>query len=277
MTVKKPQKVSHRKKPPFDKYFHYIHSVQSAEHDAELLWKMFRSNQSGSLPKTPFLQEDFCGTAGLCYEWVKLGPKHKAVGIDLDADALVWGATHQTAGLSQSDLNRLEMIHDDVLVDHGLKPHVICALNFSYFFMKERAQLKNYFASCRRNLAKNGLLVLDAFGGPDYLMPHLDERRNDSEGFTYWWEIESFDTISHDIKCHIHFQRDGESRRKRVFSYDWRLWSIPEITDLLKEVGFSHVEYWAEGLDNRGHGDGIFKRTKSETECQTWITYIVAK
>lgn len=269
-TPKKP-------KSGFDKYFLYTHSVQGAAHDADLLWKMMRKVWSGPLPEAPMLQEDFSGTAALCYEWVKLGAHHRAAGIDLDAKALAWGTEHHTHDLTPNQLERIQILHDDVMVNHGLKPHVICALNFSYFFIHDRATLKKYFAACRKSLAKNGVLILDAFGGPDYLMPHIDRRRNDDESFTYWWEVETFDAISHEIKCHIHFQRDGEAKRNRVFSYDWRLWSIPEISDLLRECGFTQLEYWAEGLDKKGHGNGVFKPTKSERECETWITYIVAK
>lgn len=264
------------KKPAFDKYFHYTHSVQSAEHDAELLWNMMRKVWKGPLPKAPCLQEDFCATAALCYEWAKLGPQHHAAGIDLDSKALAWGAEHHTKESSKSAISRVQLIHGDVMKDHSIKPHLICALNFSYFFIKDRVTLKSYFQACKKSLSKNGLLVLDAFGGPDYLMPHSDQRRNSEHKFTYWWNVEKFDAISHEIKCHIHFKRDGEGLRRKVFSYDWRLWSIPEITDLLRESGFSKIEYWAEGLDRQGHGNGIFKPIKSETECETWITYIVA-
>jgi len=268
---------SAKAKTPFDKYFMYTHSVQGAEHDAELLWKMTRKLWSGPLPAKPILQEDFCATAALCYEWVKLGKNHQAVGLDLDSTALGWGATHHSESLTESQASRVQLIHGDVLHNHKVYPHVICALNFSYFFIKERALLKKYFSACRKSLAKNGVLILDAFGGPDYLMPHIDRRRNNDESFTYWWEIETFDAVSHQIKCHLHFQRDGEKRRDRVFSYDWRLWSLPEITDVLRESGFKHVEYWAEGLDRKGRGNGLFKPIKSEKECSTWITYLVAK
>jgi SAM-dependent methyltransferase len=265
-----------RQKPAFDKYFHYTHSVQSAEHDAELLWKMMRKVWIGPLPKAPVLQEDFCGTAALCYEWVRLGTNHQATGIDLDSNALAWGAQHHTSELSNKEISRVNLVHGDVMKDHGVKPHVICALNFSYFFIKDRSTLKQYFQACKRSLSKNGLLILDVFGGPEYLMPHSDQRRNHEQKFTYWWDVEMFDAITNQIKCHIHFKRDGEPQRRSVFTYDWRLWSIPEITDVLKESGFTKIEYWAEGLDRAGHGNGLFKPIKHETSCETWVTYIVA-
>jgi hypothetical protein len=286
MSVKKSRNTSKRPpaktpskktKPPFDRYFLYTHSVQGAEHDAELLWKMMRSVSPNTLPKSPMLQEDFCATAALCYEWVKLGNNHRATGIDLDSAALQWGAEHHTESLTQKQLTNVEMIHGDVLDDHHIKPNVICALNFSYFFIKDRELLKRYFISSKKALAQDGMLILDAFGGPDYLVPHVNRRRNVEERFSYWWEIERFDAISHEIKCHLHFQRAGETRRNRVFSYDWRLWSIPEITEILRESGFKHVEYWAEGLNSNGDGNGKFKPIKSDKNCRSWITYLIAK
>lgn len=266
-----------RTKSEFDKYFYYVNSVQSPEHDAELIWKMMQKLWQGKLPKNPCLQEDFCGTAALCYEWAQLGKNHHAVGIDLDSDALAWGAEYLSKDTPKKITERVQLIHGDVMRDHKINPHVICALNFSYFFIKDRQTLKKYFNACRKSLSKDGILLLDAFGGPDYQLPHSDRRRNNDLKFNYWWDVEMFDAINHHIKCHIHIKRDGEAIRRKVFSYDWRLWSIPEISDVLRESGFTKIEYWAEGLDKNGDGNGLFKPIKSEKDCQTWVIYIVAK
>ena len=275
---KKPRKKNNRsKKNNFDKYLLYTNSVQSAEYDAELLWKILKKNMGGKSIKTPYLQEDFCGTAALCYEWVKLGVEHRAAGIDLEQKALTWGLKHHGLEIPVAAVKRVRLIKGDVLEDHGIKPHVICALNFSYFFMKDRKTLKKYFTACKKSLAKGGILAIDAFGGPDYLGSHIDRRRNTEKKFQFWWEVEMFDAINHQIKTHIHFQMDGQKRRNRVFSYDWRLWSIPEITDVLLDAGFTNIAYWAEGLDRQGRGDGVFREIKTEKNCSTWITYIVAK
>lgn len=270
-------KRSGRSSSAFDKYHFYTNSVQSAEHDARLLWNILKKKWSGQTPSAPVLREDFCGTGGLCFEWVKLGANHKAVGIDLDPTALRWGLRNHKPGLTTHQASRIDLIEGDVLEDHKIRPHLICALNFSYFFLKDRKALKHYFKACKRSLVKGGMLALDVFGGPDYLMPHSDKRRNDDLGFDYWWEVESFDAISSRIKTAIHFQPDGERRRNRVFRYDWRLWSPPELADILREAGFESVEFWAEGLDTKGYGDGKFRRIDSETDCETWVCYIIAK
>jgi hypothetical protein len=264
-------------KQKFDKYLYYANSVQSAEHDASLLWRILKKHWAGKPPLDPMLREDFCGTGELCFEWIKLGPKHHAIGVDIDPSALQWGRSHHASNLSNKQQARVELIEGDVLTHNASNPHIICALNFSYFFLKDRVTLKDYFTACRKDLTKNGLLILDVFGGPDYLIPHSDRRRNNELSFDYWWEVESFDALTNRIKTAIHFKPDGKPRRNKVFRYDWRLWSPPELADILTEVGFSSVEFWAEGLDAKGFGDGIYRKIHSEKDCETWVCYIIAK
>jgi SAM-dependent methyltransferase len=262
----------------FDKYDLYVNSVQSAEHDARLIWKMYLDATPKAAKRKLLLREDFCGTAGLCFEWAKLGANHHAVGVDIDNTALTWGLLHHgTNDQSSQHKNQIKLVCNDVMKVGQGQPDIICALNFSYYFMNRRSELKRYFELCRQRLANNGMLILDAFGGPEYLVPHRDKRRNDEKKFNFWWEIESFDAISHRVKTHIDFQVDGQKIRKRVFSYDWRLWTLPEIVDVLCDAGFKKIEFWAEGLDASGHGNGRFRKIKTEKNCATWVTYITAK
>lgn len=273
-----PATKTKKKLPPFDKYFYYTNSVQSAPHDAELIWRMFRKSwPKKELPPQTLLQEDFCGTAALCYEWADLGPQCRAVGIDLDDAALKWGAKNHLPNYSEDILPRVTTICGDVLEKHHLRPHVICALNFSYFFIEQRAKMLEYFRRSFESLQSGGILVLDCFGGPAYQLPHLDRRVNSEEKFTYWWEVESFDAISHAMTCHLHYQRRGEPQRKKVFTYHWRMWGVPEITDILREAGFTSVEYWSEGLDKNLEGNGRFRPITEEKDCKAWVCYIVAK
>ncbi|MCX6124900.1 MAG: hypothetical protein NTV34_09160 [Proteobacteria bacterium] len=88
-----------KKITPFDKYFCYVNSVQSAEHDASLILKM-HNKSSGIKSDSLLIQEDFCGTADLCYEWVRIDPSFRAVGIDLDPRALAWGQSYHSLGMS---------------------------------------------------------------------------------------------------------------------------------------------------------------------------------
>jgi SAM-dependent methyltransferase len=261
----------------FDKYDFYVNSVQSADHDASLIWRMFKDANDSRRMKNITIREDFCGTGALCFEWVKLGPSHRAVGVDIDASALSWGRRYYGARTNAEASSRVSLVCDDVMSYNLTKPDVICALNFSFYFMKDRCDLLRYFKRCRKDLRTNGLLVLDAFGGPAYLGAHSDRRRNSEKKFSFWWEVESFDAISHNIKTHLHFKPDGQKLRKRVFSYDWRLWTLPELTDVLRQAGFTKIEYWAEGLNSRGDGNGRFGKIKSEKNCETWVTYVTAR
>jgi SAM-dependent methyltransferase len=264
--------------PKFDKHELYVNSVQSADHDAQLMRTMYSDGSPKKIKRKLLLREDFCGTGALCYEWARLDSEHHAVGVDIDNSTLVWGTLHHGTNAKLSQQNKqVKLICGDVMkVRHG-QPDIICALNFSYYFMHHRSDLLRYLSLCRQRLADGGILILDAFGGPEYLGPHRDKRRNSEKKFTFWWEVESFDAISHRIKTHIDFQVDGQKIRKRVFSYDWRLWTLPEILDLLREAGFKTIEFWAEGLDRRGHGNGRFRKIKSEKNCATWVTYITAR
>ena len=274
----KPGTKRAKRLPPFDRYFHYTNSVQGAAHDAALMARMFAAVWRGPPPKTIVMQEDFCATAELCYEWVALGPHMKAVGIDLDADSLAWGEKHHGVEMSPDVTSRVRLIHGDVLVDHGVRPHMISAFNFSYSFIHSRDLLKQYLTACYDGLTPGGMLILDCFGGADYIAePHSNKRRNVEHKFNFWWNVHSFDALSHRIFCSIDYQRDGEKRRNKVFTYDWRLWTPPELTDALKEVGFSHVEYWSEGLDRSGAGNGKFQPVTKEVGCSTWICYIIAR
>ena len=63
---------------------------------------------------------------------------------------------------------------------------------------------------------------------------------------------------------------------KNVFTYDWRIWSIAEIRELMAEAGFrrSHV-YW-EGDDGK-QGNGKFARDENGGTEMIWIAMILAE
>ena len=42
---------------------------------------------------------------------------------------------------------------------------IAVAVNFSYFFFKQREVLKSYYANVYESLNKRGLFILDIFGG----------------------------------------------------------------------------------------------------------------
>ena len=66
-------------------------------------------------------------------------------------------------------------------------------------------------------------------------------------------------------------------KMNQVFKYDWRLWTLPELSDILKEAGFKDVHVYWEGDDKEGYGNGEFTRVTEEENCEVWIAYIAAR
>lgn len=260
---------------PFNKYDYYLRSVQTPDVEARFLeWLYHKEN--GRVHSPRHMQEDFCGTFALACEWVKLDGKRSAVGLDLDPEPLAYGRQRLMGKLTPNERKRIDILKQDVCSYRGTKKaDIICALNFSYFIFKERTQLMRYFKHCRRGLARRGLLVLDAVGGPDYEEPHEDVTKK--RGFTYFWQQKTFSPITRHATFAINFKIPGEKRRDDVFTYDWRLWTLPEIKDALLESGFSQVNIYWEGSTRSGQGNGEFEASLAGDDSSSWVAYISAR
>jgi hypothetical protein len=117
--------------------------------------------------------------------------------------------------------------------------------------------------------------VLDIFGGPQHGEPSCDSRR--SGNVAYQFEQEFFDPISRKTRFHLHFKVGRDRLRKRVFSYDWRMWSIPEVREILRDAGFSETLVYWEGTGRNGRGNGQYSPRDRGESCQVWTAYIVGK
>lgn len=256
----------------FDKYDLYLKSVQSPENDAEFLLKVYRELK-GRSPK--IFREDFCGTFVLSSEWIKLNRKHISHSVDIDPEPLQYGKTKYFQHMTPDQQSRMH-IHEKSVLDKDLpKADVSVAMNFSYFIFKKREMMKAYFANSYRALQEGGIHVIDLFGGS--LCQEENEEQTKHKNFTYYWDQASFDPVSNEAKFYIHFKVKGQSKTEKVFSYDWRMWTIPELRDLLLEVGFKKTHVYWEGTTKKGEGDGNFTRTEKGEECQSWIAYIVSE
>ena len=255
----------------FDKYFYYKESVQSPEEDV-LFFDHTYKRLYGKKPLS--FREDFCGTFSMGMAWVALSPKNQAFVVDHNSMPLNYGKTHYLSQLNPKDKKRIRVFNKDVLSPRLPKADIISVSNFSYFVFREREVMLQYFKNARRALKKEGLFIIDAFGGSEV---HQDsEEKVEHKNFTYYWEQTRFNPIDNTARFAIHFKRKGEKKRKNVFIYDWRLWSLPEIRDLLKEAGFRKSFVYWEGFDKKGEGTGIFrKRTKGDL-CDTWVAYVVS-
>ncbi len=255
-----------------DRHTLYQLAVQSPREDVAFLTRMYRRLR-GKEPR--HLREDFCGTALLCATWVRGKGQRSAEGFDTSQPTLDWGRVHNFAELGER-VERIRLHAKDVRAPSARRPDVRCAQNFSYFVFKRRRELLAYFTSARRDLARGGIFVLDIYGGPDAMEEEIEERAIEG-GFTYLWEQRKYVPATGEYEAHIHFRfRDGTELR-RAFSYDWRLWTLPEVKDVLHEAGFRHVDSYWEGTDADGEsGNGVFRRSERGENCPAWVTYLVA-
>lgn len=258
---------------PFDKYNFYTRSVQSPETDVEFFEQTFRRLKKR---KPEYFMEDFCGTFRLSCEWIKLNKGYKSVGVDLDTEPLNYGYQNYFTELNSEQRTRLELINASVLDKNLPKADIVAACNFSYYLFKKRADLKAYFSAARQRVRKDGIYIVDCFGGPACQLPNEEETVH--KGFSYFWHQESFNPITHEALFHIHFKEKGKAKRRKVFSYDWRLWTLPELQEILLEAGFKNPTVYWEGTESNGvDGNGIFSPTVSGEACEAWVCYIISE
>jgi hypothetical protein len=255
-----------------DKYWYYNQSVQSADVDVQFFYDTFKQLKKRD-PKV--FREDFCGTFKLSCEWVQLNKNFEAIGVDLDKEPIEYGKEHYLSELKDNEQSRINLIQGNVLETNLPKADIIAACNFSYFIFKEREVLKRYFANNYAATNDDGVFILDIFGGSQCYEPNEEETEHDE--FSYFWDQDSFDPITNEALFYIHFKPNGKKKLEKVFTYDWRLYSIPEIKDILLEVGFKNVNVYWEGTDEDGDGDGEFKLATQGEDCESWVAYLVAE
>jgi hypothetical protein len=255
-----------------DKYALYLKSVQEPSVEVAFFDRTFR-RLFRRAPVT--LREDFCGAAAICYEWARYSKKHRAVGIDLDAEPLAWGQEHLTEKIDAATLSRVTLLQQDVRDVSGPKGDIVAAQNFSFWVFKTRPEVVEYFRAALKNLGRQGMLILDMMGGYDLLKQDQEDVKS-YRGFKYIWEQERFDPLTHDALFHIHFRFPDGSEIKRAFTYDWRLWTIPEVREMLLEAGFDGVDvYWEDCDKKTGNGNGVFRRRERGTNDPSWVTYVM--
>jgi SAM-dependent methyltransferase len=254
----------------FDKYDYYFRSVQGPETDVEFIRDTYKQLR-GKLPRT--LREDFCGTYAISCEWAKLDKRFDAIGVDLDPEPIAYGTAHYWAKLPAGTRERVKVLQADVRDPQLPKADAIAAMNFSHYIFKERAALLAYFRNCRQTLRPGGILLADCFGGSR--CQEENEEETVHRNFSYFWDQVSFDPITNHALFYIHFKPKGQKKIERVFEYDWRMWSIPELREIMAEAGFAKTYVYWEGTTKKGKGDGVFKQAEIGEECEAWIAYVV--
>ncbi|MDA1260721.1 MAG: class I SAM-dependent methyltransferase [Planctomycetota bacterium] len=252
-----------------DKYALYEAAVYEPDADYSFIQKRFRAARGR--PATQ-LREDFAGTSKLSALWARKQPTGHAWAVDLDPEPLAWGFERHIEPLGEAAA-RVTQLCENVLTVETPKVDAVTAFNFSYWTFRERATMLAYFRRAFRALKPDGVFLMDMLGGPG-AQEEVEEPRR-FKGFTYVWEQEPLDAITQDLNCHIHFRFPDGTEMKRAFSYHWRLWSVTELRDLLREAGFAEVEVYWEGDDGKGHGNGVFRRREHADNEEAWVAYVV--
>ncbi len=250
----------------------YEESVQNVENEVQFLQTTFR-DLAGR--EAYLFREDFCGTASLACEWVKQGKEYSAIGVDIDSSVLDWGRKNRVNRLDTEDQARVRLIESDVQTVETPKVDILAAFNFSYWIFEERTQMVDYMRRCFAALQDDGILFMDMFGGPESFEETKEKTKLD--GFSYIWHQAEFYPVTNHMQCYIHFKFKDGSKLKRAFSYAWRLWTAPELRDMLHEAGFRNVTVYWEGEDEDGEGNGEFTPNDKGEADLAWIAYIVAE
>lgn len=257
-----------------DRHVLYQRAVQSVDAEIDFIDETFKKMR-GRPPRT--LREDFCGTANTSCEFVRRRPGNRAWGVDLDAKTLEWGIAHNIARLKPAARTRVELVRENVLTVRTPPVDVLLAMNFSYYILTERETLRKYFRRAREALAPRGVLFIDGYGGYDAFRV-MTERRDIGRGATYIWDQAAYDPVTGHSTCKIHFSFKDGSRLRDAFTYHWRLWTIPEIRELLAEAGFRKSTVYWEGWDQDSwEGNGEFTPIEHGEPDAGWIVYIVAE
>ena len=170
---------------------------------------------------------------------------------------------------------RLALVTDDVMSAATPLQDIVLAMNFSYWIFKERGTLRRYFKRVRENLVDDGVFYLDCYGGYDAFRELKEKTKH--KHFTYVWDQASYNPINGHMVCHIHFQFPDKSRLNKAFTYEWRLWTMPELREILSEAGFDRtVVYQQPWIDDDEEELGDFEAVESAEADAGWIAYIAA-
>jgi SAM-dependent methyltransferase len=267
-----PTRIRHRKR---NKYMLYQQSVQSPKENADFLAATFQELRGRPAHA---VREDFCGSFLQASEWVRRDPANTAIAIDLDPEVLAYGSKHQLTRLERAARKRLSVRRQNVLAVTRPAVDLAFAFNYSFYALKRWDRLEAYCRACHRSLKRDGILLLEMVGGPGFI-EKLKETRKVRPGGRGWfivvWHQKSFDPIAREGQYAIHFKFPDGSWMKDAFTYDWRVWTVPEVRTALELAGFAKsVVYW-EQTDRRGRGTEEYKIRESAENDWAWTCYVV--
>jgi len=271
-----------------DRFDCYELCVQSPRHVTSLLAAIH-----GNEPRV--LREDFCGTAAVSRRWVSEADDRHAKAIDLDEEVAT-KARALAEALAPGATARLELARADCLGDAGPLPKgrasefpdIIFVGNFSIGYIKDRPTLVNYLRGSKQRLdAGNrgfggGVFCCDLYGGASAFRVGAVERRHPARGreiIRYVWRHEAADPRTAMVTNSISFrvELDGEIVQElpRAFVYEWRLWSLSELREAMRDAGFSEVEIYKDL--NIAPGQAAVPVASPDELGEDWVVLVAAR
>ncbi|MCI5073084.1 class I SAM-dependent methyltransferase [bacterium] len=260
----------------YSKYELYEASVQDPQAEVDF-WQQASQELIGKPARS--MREDFCATFWNAATWVKQHKDNTAIAVDISKDVLDYGKKKHFDTLSSTEQSRLRIVQNDVMKVNDPKVDMVTVSNFSIFFFKERLKLLAYLKQALGVLNDKGFICVDVLGGTQSEDDDYEERTfkvpRSKEEITYIWEQEEYNPISRETRYSIHYKFKNKKKLKRAFTYDWRMWSIPELKDLMLEAGFKDVVVYWEEDDEDGEGSGVYSQHEDAENCASWIAYVI--
>ena len=118
---------------------------------------------------------------------------------------------------------------------------------------------------------------MDIFGGTDSEELEVIEREIENNDqltpFTFEFERKSFNPVTRRSEYGIHFKHPDGTQLIDAFEYDFRMWTIPELRDVLSEAGFEQTFVFWEDPEE----ENFYRLTEDEENTVHWNAFVVAK
>jgi len=243
--------------------------MTSPAYDKHDLYELCVQNPDALIPllnaihnNTPqVLAEDFAGTSILSHQWVEQSEQHRAIATDLDQEALHKHGDHPRITKHLATVN-------DAQPGPNKSADIIFVGNFSIGYHHTRAELVAYLKQARARLNHtNGTFLCDTYGGENAYTLGGVHRPTPMASIgapghicRYTWEQRDADPLTGMVTDVIHFriQHAGNITEEYddAFVYHWRLWSVPELRDAMREAGFKTTNVYAklaDAIDDEGN------------------------
>lgn len=275
--IKRGKKLKNSEQPcqaeQADKFVCYQRSVQEPDHEVRVFDQVYREAYN---IKPLTLREDFCGTFAVSCEWAKSDKNRRAVGLDICPETLAWGIENNLGKLKTKVAERVEVLEQDARSRTAPHVDVLAAQNFSFWCLKTRQEVVNYFKLAFENLGEKGVMVMDMMGGKECYASDVTDKRTiikGKDGFKYHWEQAYFNPVSADCSFYIHFKFADGSMIKKAFEYHWRFWTIPEVREMLAQAGFRVSKvYWDIADEDE---DADWQAVDEAPNDDSWLCYVV--